>query len=134
MNKISYYLVLIVGILTCLQFVPHAFMGMPSVLEHIRKGEINGDAAQGMPMIWLYSSVMMLLSGIWLLYLAKPIRNADHAARMQGLFLSIGLLVFGFGCSYIARDLFNHLFFFTVEGIMLLLAVTVFYKSANHES
>ncbi|MBP6558597.1 MAG: hypothetical protein KA213_09550 [Flavobacterium sp.] len=132
MNKVSYYLVLIVGILTCLQFLPHAFMGYPAVLEHIRKGEISGDAAQGMQMIWVYSSVMMLLSGIWLLFLAKPIKEAQHAARVQGLFLSLGLLAFGFGCSYIAKALFNHLFFFTVEGILLLLAVTVFYKRENH--
>lgn len=133
MNKISYYLVLGVGILTCLQFFPHAFSGIPAVLEHIRKGEINGDATQGMLMIWLYSSIMMLLSGIWMLFLAKPILRGNHLARMQALYLSIGLLAFGVGCSYIAQEIFNHLFFFTLEGILLLLAVTVFYKRESGE-
>lgn len=133
MNKASYYLVLIVGILTFIQFFPHAFMGMPAVLEHIRKGEIQSVAAQGMQMIWLYSSIMMLLSSIWLFFLAKPIKEGKHVARLQVLYMSIGLLAFGLGCSYIAQEVFNHLFFFTVEGILLLLAVTVFYKREANE-
>jgi len=129
MNKVSYYLVVIVGILTLLQFIPHAFMGFPAVLEHIQKGEINGTATLGMQMIWLYSSIMMLLSGIWMFFLAKPILEGKHVARIQVLYLSIGLIAFGLGCSYIAQEVFNHLFFFTVEGVLLLLAVTIFYKS-----
>jgi hypothetical protein len=133
MNKTSYYLVVIVGILTFLQFFPHAFMGMPAVLEHIKKGEIQPAAAQGMQMIWLYSSIMMLLSSIWLFFLAKPIREGKHVARLQVLYMSIGLLAFGLGCSYIAQEVFNHLFFFTVEGILLLLAVTIFYKREANE-
>lgn len=128
MNKTSYYIVVIVGILTFLQFFPHAFLGMQAVLDHIEKGEIQPVAAQGMQMIWLYSSIMMLLSSIWLFFLAKPIKEGKHVARLQVLYMSIGFLAFGLGCSYIARDVFNPLFFFTVEGILLLLAVTVFYK------
>ena len=85
MNKTSYYLVVIVGILTFLQFFPHAFMGMPAVLDHIEKGEIQPVAAQGMQMIWLYSSIMMLLSSIWLFFLAKPIKEGKHVARLQVL-------------------------------------------------
>ncbi len=133
MNKTAYYLVVFVGVLTCLQFIPHAFLGMPAVMEHIAKGEIQQPAAEGMQMIWLYSSTMMLLSGIWMLFLAKPIKNGDHSARLQGLLLAIGLIIFGMGCSYIANQVLNHLFFFTVEGILLLLATTFFFKKQNHE-
>ena len=128
MNKIAYYLTLFAGIMTCLQFIPHAFLGMPAVAEHIAKGEIREPAAQGMQMIWLYSSIMMLLSGIWMIFLSKPIKEGNHLARMQGLLLAIGLIFFGMGCSYIAQEVFNHLFFFTVEGVLLLLATTVFFK------
>lgn len=39
MNKIAYYLILLVGTVTCLQFLPHAFLGYPAVLEHIAKGK-----------------------------------------------------------------------------------------------
>lgn len=133
MNKISYVLVLIVGILTCLQFIPHAFMGFPAVLEHIQKGEINGEATLGMQMIWLYSSIMMLLSGIWMLFLAKPIKNGNHSARFQGLLLSFGLIAFGVCNSYITKEVFNHLFFFMAEGILLLLATTIFFKKQADE-
>ncbi|WP_333599140.1 hypothetical protein [Flavobacterium sp.] len=133
MNKVSYYLVVIVGIVTFLQFIPHAFLGFPAVLEHIRKGEISGEATQGMQMIWLYSSIMMLLSSIWMFFLAKPILEGKHVARVQVLYVSIGLIAFGLGCSYIAQEVFNHLFFFTVEGILLLLAVTLFYKKEKNE-
>lgn len=128
MNKIAYYLTIIVGVITCLQFIPHAFMGFPAVLDHIAKGEIQEPAALGMQMIWMYSSIMMLLSGIWMLFLAKPIKNGDKAARLQGLFLSFGLIAFGLANAYITKEMFNHLFFFMVEGILLFLAVTVFFK------
>lgn len=128
MNKISYYLILVVGVVTCLQFIPHAFLGFPAVLEHIAKGEIQEPAALGMQMIWMYSSIMMLLSGIWMLFLAKPVKEGNHRARVQTLLLSFGLLAFGIANNYITKEFFNHLFFFTVEGILLLLSVTVFFK------
>lgn len=133
MNKVSYYLVVFVGVLTLLQFIPHAFMGFPAVLEHIKKGEINGGAVQGMQMIWIYSSIMMLLSGIWMFFLAKPVLEGKHVARVQILYLSIGLIAFGLGCSYIAQQFFNPMIFFTIEGILLLLAVTLFCKKEKNE-
>lgn len=133
MNKIAYYLVLFVGTVTCLQFIPHAFMGFPAVLDHIAKGEIQEPAALGMQMIWLYSSTMMLLSGFWMLFLAKPIKHGSNNARLQGMLLSFGLILFGLGCSYIAKEVFSHLFFFTIEGVLLLLATTVFFKIHKHE-
>ncbi|MGH2666225.1 hypothetical protein [Flavobacterium sp.] len=133
MNTIAYYLTVFVGVLTCLQFIPHAFLGMPAVIEHIAKGEIQAPAAEGMQIIWMYSSIMMLLSGIWMLFLAKPIKNGSHLARTQGLLLALGLVAFGMGSSYIAKEVFNHLFFFTVEGILLLLATTIFFKKQTHE-
>lgn len=133
MNKVAYYLTAFVGVLTCLQFIPHAFLGYPAVLEHIAKGEIQEPAAQGMQMIWLYSSITMLLTGFWMLFLARPIREGVHNARLQGLLLAVGLIIFGSACSYIAKAFFNHLFFFTVEGVLLLLATTVFFKPKNNE-
>ena len=132
MNKFSYYLVLVVGIFTCLSFIPHAFLGFPAVLDHIRKGEISGTATDGMQMIWLYSSIMMLLSGIWMLFLAKPIKNGDNKSRIQLLLLGIGLSIFGASCTYISGQI-DGMFSFTMEGILLLLASTVFFKKANYE-
>ena len=134
MNKIAYYLILLVGTVTCLQFLPHAFLGYPAVLEHIAKGEIQEPAAQGMQMIWLYSSIMMLLSGIWMLFLAKPIKNGDNNARLQGLLLAIGLMVFGMLCGYVTQIVLNHLFFFTIEGILLLIATTVFFTNNSNKN
>lgn len=133
MNKVSYYLILFVATITCLQFIPHAFLGYLAILEHVSKSEIQEPAAQGVQMIWIYSSIMMLLSGIWMFFISKPIKNGDHSARLQGLFLSIGLIAFGMACSYIAQEVFNHLFFFTVEGVLLLMATTFFFKKQFEE-
>jgi hypothetical protein len=132
MNKISYYLVLVVGVIACLSFIPHAFFGFPAVLEHIRKGEISGAATNGMQMIWLYSSIMMLLSGVWMLYLSKPIEAGDNKSRIQVLLLGIGLSVFGVLCTYISGQI-DGMFSFTIEGILLLLAATLFFKRAKNE-
>jgi cytochrome bd-type quinol oxidase subunit 2 len=131
MNKVSYYLVITVGIITCLSFFPHAFLGMQKVMEHIEKGEIQEPAANGMRMIWLYSSVMMLISGIWLLISANHILIGSHKARLQVLVLGIGLAVFGLGCSYISRK-FDPMLVFTIEGVLLIIATTFTYKKAHH--
>ncbi|MBN9284676.1 MULTISPECIES: hypothetical protein [Flavobacterium] len=131
MNKIAYYLVILVGVITCLSFFPHAFLGMKAVMEHIAKGEIQEPAANGMRMIWFYSSVMMLLSGMWMLFLAKPIKEGQFRARVQMLLLGLGLSIFGLGCTYISGEI-DHMFLFTIEGILLLLAVTLFFKNQNH--
>lgn len=132
MNKVSYYLVVFIGALSCLSFFPHAFGGMKAVLEHIAKGEIQEPAANGMQMIWLYSSIMMLLSGIWMLFLSKPIKNGDAKARLQILLLGIGLSVFGVSCTYISGKI-DAMFIFTIQGIILLLASTIFFKTKNNE-
>jgi len=131
MNRVSYYLVMIVGIITCLSFFPHAFLGMQAVLEHIEKGEIQEPAANGMRMIWLYSSIMILVSGIWLLSVTPHILIGSHIARIQVLVLGIGLAIFGLGCTYIAGKI-DPMFAFTIQGIILIIATTFFYKKIHH--
>lgn len=131
-NKVSYYLVVFVGVITCLSFIPHSTLGMKAVLEHIAKGEIQKPAANGMTMIWFYSSIMMLLSGIWMLFLSKPVKNGDNKARIQILLLGMGLSIFGVVCTSISGEI-DAMFSFTIQGIILLLAATVFFKKRNHE-
>lgn len=131
MNRISYYLVMIVGIITCLGFFPHAFFGMQAVLDHIAKGEIQTPAANGMRMIWLYSSIMMLVSGIWLLSVTPHILIGSHIARIQVLVLGIGLAIFGLGCTYIGGKI-DAMFIFTIQGVILIMATTFFYKKIHH--
>jgi hypothetical protein len=131
MNKASYYLVITIGVLSVLSFFPHAFLGMKAVMEHIEKGEIQEPAADDMRMIWFYSSIMMLISGLNLLILANHILIGSHKARLQVVILGIGLAIFGFGCTYISGSI-DAMSVFTVEGIVLILATTVLYKKAHH--
>ncbi|MCL9803950.1 hypothetical protein NAT51_00330 [Flavobacterium amniphilum] len=131
MNKTSYYLVIAIGVLSVLSFFPHAFLGMKAVIDHIEKGEIQELAANDMQMIWFYSSIMMLISGLNLLILANNILIGSHKARLQVLILGIGLSVFGLGCTYISGEI-DHMSVFTAEGIILILATTILYKKAHH--
>ena len=104
---------------------------MHGVLEHIDKGEIHAPAANGMRMIWLYSSIMMLVSGVWLLILANHILIGSHKARVQVLVLGIGLTAFGLGCTYISKKI-DPMFGFTIQGLILIIATTLTYKKAHH--
>lgn len=131
MNKASYYLVMAIGVLSVLSFFPHAFLGMKAVIEHIERGEIREPAANGMQMIWLYSSIMMLISGLNLLILGDHILIGSHKARLQVLILGLGLAVFGLGCTYISGKI-DAMSVFTFEGIVLILATTILYKKAHH--
>ena len=131
MNRASYFLVLAVGILSVRSFFPHAFLGMKAVMEHIEKGEIQEPAANGMRMIWLYSSIMMLVFGLSLLILANHVLIGSHKARLQVLIFGIGLAVFGLGCTFISGKL-DAMSVFTLEGLLLILATTLLYKKAHH--
>ncbi|HKX85398.1 MAG TPA: hypothetical protein VJL37_01910 [Flavobacterium sp.] len=131
MNKASYYLVMAIGVLSVLSFFPHAFLGMKAVIEHIERGEIQEPAANGMQMIWFYSSIMMLISGLNLLILGDHILIGSHKARLQVLILGLGLAVFGLGCTYISGKI-DAMSVFTFEGIVLILATTILYKKAHH--
>lgn len=131
MNRISYYLILIVGVALCLQSTAHAFMGYPVILELIQNGDIKEIVASDIRIIWVYSSVMMLMSGIWMLFVAKPVRNGEKRARLQACLLGVGLIGFGLFTSYVKNEVFNHLFFFTVEGLLLVAASTFLFR--NHK-
>lgn len=99
---------------------------MQAVMEHIEKGEIQEPAANGMRMIWLYTSIKMLVSGIWLLILSQHILIGSHKARLQVLVLGIGLAVFGLSCTYISGEI-NAIVGFTIQGCLLIIATTFTY-------
>lgn len=104
---------------------------MKAVLEHIDKGEIQVPAANSVRIIWFYSSIMMLISGLNLLVFSQHILIGSHKARLQVLILGVGLAVFGLGSTYISGTI-DTLFLFTLEGIVLILATTILYKRAHH--
>ena len=84
-----------------------------------------------MQMIWFYSSIMMLISGLNLLILGDHILIGSHKARLQVLILGLGLAIFGLGCTYISGKI-DVMSVFTFEGIVLILATTILYKKAHH--
>lgn len=120
-NKTAYILLLIVGITTCLSFFPHAFLGMKAVNEHIEKGEILPIAAKGMRKIWLYSSITMLLIGIWILILANQLKKGVFFIKNQVLIIGLGLIIFALSCFYIEKGI-DDMVLFLIQGIVLIIA------------
>ena len=119
MNKLSYYLVIIAGILLCLFFIPHSFLGTPEVFSYIEKGLVAPEVSSAFVIIWMFSSVAMLLLGVWILFLAKPIKNGTQSARIQALIIGVAMLVF-WTEAYIYKPEMNHLVGFLIVGFLLI--------------
>ncbi len=121
MNKLSFYLVVISGILLCFCFVPHLFLGLPEVISYQEKGLVSKEVENTFVIIWIFSSITMLLLGIWILFLAKPIKMGNVFAKAQTIIIAIGLILFWIASFYFSKEL-NHLFLFAVIGFMLIIA------------
>jgi len=46
MNKVSYYMVMTIGIITCLSFFPKHYHGIQAFLEHFAKAQIQKSASK----------------------------------------------------------------------------------------
>lgn len=127
MNKLSYYLVVISGLLLCLCFVPHFFLGLPEVISYQEKGLISKEVENTFVIIWIFSSITMLLLGIWTLFLANYIKVGKVFAKAQTAIIGFGLMLFWILSFYFAKEL-NHLVLFAVIGLMLIISAILYKK------
>ncbi|MGB8192169.1 MAG: hypothetical protein WCF67_09635 [Chitinophagaceae bacterium] len=122
------------GILLLGAAVPHATFGFAEVVTSIKTGDVRAGMADTFRIIWIYSTIMLVLSGIWTLFLASELRQLKWRAWWQGIFIGIGYTAGSIACMYIA-GVYIHLMAFALIGLLLLTPLLIWARSfgKNHQ-
>ena len=110
----------IAGILLLVCSVLHATLGTSDVLMGIKTGDVRASMADTVRTIWIYSTIMLVLSGIWTLFLAGELKQLKRRAWWQGIFIGLGYTGGSVG-AIMATKVQPHLIFYGVIGLLLLL-------------
>ncbi|HEY0677105.1 MAG TPA: hypothetical protein VGD17_02420 [Chitinophagaceae bacterium] len=123
-EKIIYTCARLTGILLLGATVLHATLGTAEVLTAIKTGDVRAGMADTFRSVWIFSSIMLLLSAIWTLFLAGELRLLKRRAWWQGVFLGLGYAGGAIACMAFA-GIHAHLVAFTFTGLLLLVPLIV---------
>ena len=100
--------------------VVHATLGTSEVLMAIKTGDVRASMADTFRSVWIFSTVMLVLSGIWALFLAADLKQLKRRAWWQGIFLGLGYTG-GSAAAIAITQVQAHLVFYGATGLLLLL-------------
>lgn len=108
------------GILLLLSAIPHSTLGWAEVVTAIKLGDINRGMANTVKSIWIFSAVMLVLSGIWVLFLAGELRQLKRRAWWQSVFIGLGYSGSAIACM-LMTEFYAHLAGYALIGLLLLI-------------
>lgn len=126
----------IAGILIILATIPHVMLGTAEVLQGIKLGDIRSSMVPVIKNIWVFSSVMLPLSGLWVLFLVRDLKRLDRRAWWQAVL--IGLAYTGGGIAAIVwSGIQIHLLLFVLIGLLLFIPMLLWagsFSSRNNKN
>ncbi len=108
------------GILLLIATALHCTLGTAEVLSAIKVGGVMASMVPLLKNVWIYSSVMLFLSALWVFFLAKDLRNLRRKAWWQGILIGLGYMG-GAAGAMIWAGIQAHLVAFAVIGLVLLI-------------
>jgi hypothetical protein len=79
-----------VGLILLIVASIHSTVGTAEVVTNIKVGGIMPSLVQVFKNVWVYSSMMLFLSGIWVLFLARDLGRFQRRAWWQGVLVGLG--------------------------------------------
>jgi hypothetical protein len=123
-NIILYRSAVISGILLMIAALLRCF-SINNLLMAINTGDISRHFAASVLIDGAFSSLLLFLVGVWILFLSVDLRNLRRRARSQAILIGLSLVLFGAGFWYrYPRSI--HLVFFFVVGLLLLLPLLIY--------
>jgi hypothetical protein len=119
-GKIFYRSARLAGILLLIATVVHCTAGTAEVLSAIKVGQVMDSMVPFLKNLWIYSSVMIFLSALWVLFLAKDLSRLRRSAWWQGVLIGLGYTGGAVGAMAWA-GIQAHLVAFAVIGLVLLI-------------
>jgi hypothetical protein len=135
-ERIIYNTARLTGILLVGAAVIHATLGTAEVMTAIKLGDVRVSMADTVRTVWLYSTVMLLLSAVWVFFIAGELRQMKRRAWWQGIFLGLGYAGSAI-TAIVTIGVYVHLVAFALIGLLLLLPLIVWaghFKSLNNKS
>lgn len=118
-EKIIYNSARIAGILLLGATVLHATLGTAEVMTSIKLGDVRSSMADTFRIIWIYSTIMLILSACWIFFIAGELRQLRRKAWWQGLLIGLGYSGGAIACMLVV-GVQPHLVAFTLIGLFLL--------------
>ncbi|HYE54399.1 MAG TPA: hypothetical protein VD996_06130 [Chitinophagaceae bacterium] len=104
--------------------VLHSTIGAADVLNAIKVGDIRQPAVPTVLAVWIFSSIMLFLSGLWVLFIAGDLRKLLRKAWWQGILVGLGYAAGAIGAMAIA-GVHAHLVAFALIGLLLLIPLVI---------
>ncbi|MFI5151894.1 MAG: hypothetical protein ACHQET_01090 [Chitinophagales bacterium] len=126
-NKLAYRCAIIVGILLIGAALVRA-VSINNLYVAINTGDIAKQYAGSILIDWGFSSVLLLLVGIWLLFLSKDLKAWQRRAWSQATLVGLALVIFGGGFWYKYPNSL-HLPIFMILGLIVLVPLILYGKN-----
>jgi hypothetical protein len=123
-NKIIYRCALLAGILIISGALFRA-LSVNNLVIGANTNDISRHYSTSVIIDWSLSSVMMLLVGVWVLFLSSSLKKLQRKAWWQGIIISLAFILFGGGFWYhYPRSI--HLPGFILLGLILFIPLIIF--------
>ena len=118
-GKIFYRSARLAGILLLVATLLHCTLGTAEVLTAIKVGGVMSSMVPTLKNVWIYSSIMLLLSALWVFFLARDLEQLRRKAWWQGLLIGLGYTG-GAAGAMVWAGVQAHLVAFAAIGLVLL--------------
>ncbi len=125
-SRIAYWCCLAAGVLLMVAALARA-LSINNLVIAASTGDISRHYAASVLVDWSLSSMLMLLTGIWLLFLSGDLKRRQRRAWVQALIIGLALMLFGSGFWY-RYPASLHLPFFLMLGLLILLPLLIYAK------
>ncbi|HSZ85892.1 MAG TPA: hypothetical protein VK787_07660 [Puia sp.] len=126
-NKIVYRCTLVSAALLIGAAVARG-LSVNNIFVAINTGDVNKHFASSVLIDWILSAMLLLLTGIWLLFLSGDLKRLKRKAWTQALLIGLALTIFGTAL-WFRYPSSIHLPAFSLTGLILLIPLLIFARS-----
>jgi hypothetical protein len=91
-GKLFYRSAKTVGVLLMIATLLHSTLGTAELLTAIKVGSLMPSMENLFKNVWIFSCIMLFLSGVWVLFLARDLGQLQRRAWWQAVFIGLGYL------------------------------------------
>jgi hypothetical protein len=103
-------------------------LSVNNIFVAINTGDVNKHFANSVLIDWILSGMLLLLTGIWLLFLSGDLKKLKRKAWLQGMLIGFALAIFG-GALWVRYPTSIHLPAFSLTGLILLIPLLIYARS-----
>lgn len=119
-SKTSAFMTIAGGVILILFFLPHFFLGLPTVSEILKDENASVKLTNTIQNIWIFSSITMLLCGLWAFQLGYAELKNHAMNKTAHIALGTGMILFAFIGVYNSFPDFG-LIIFIIPGLLIAL-------------